>query len=126
GSDADVVEGHPVKTIDVPADDGTICRYRLAEWVQSRRIRGLLVPVPRLAARHVWVVVRSFTTAVGLLVQASRRSRRRQLAGALANRPTRECSLPPRAGVLDGQARRCRSGRQGGANAYNLITTALR
>ena len=25
--------------------------------------------------------------------------RRRQLAGALANRPTRECSLPPRAGV---------------------------
>ncbi len=33
--DADVVEGRPVKTIDVPAGDGTICRYCLAEWVQS-------------------------------------------------------------------------------------------
>jgi hypothetical protein len=32
---ADVVEGRPVKTIDVPADDGTTCRYCLAEWVQS-------------------------------------------------------------------------------------------
>jgi hypothetical protein len=33
--DADVVEGRPAKTIDVPADDGTTCRYCLAEWVQS-------------------------------------------------------------------------------------------
>ena len=29
--DADVVEGRPAKTIDVPADDGTTCRYCLAE-----------------------------------------------------------------------------------------------
>jgi hypothetical protein len=35
GVDADVVEGRPAKTIDVPADDGTTCRYCLAEWVQS-------------------------------------------------------------------------------------------
>ena len=34
-SDADVLEGRPAKTIDVPDDDGTTCRYRLAEWVQS-------------------------------------------------------------------------------------------
>jgi hypothetical protein len=33
--DADVVEGRPAKTIDVPADDSTTCRYCLAEWVQS-------------------------------------------------------------------------------------------
>jgi hypothetical protein len=33
--DADVVEGFPAKTIDVPAHDGTMCRYCLAEWVQS-------------------------------------------------------------------------------------------
>ena len=33
--DAEVVEGRPAKTIDVPADDGTTCRYCLAEWVQS-------------------------------------------------------------------------------------------
>jgi hypothetical protein len=31
-----------------------------------RAIRGLLVPVPRLAAQHLWVVVRSCTTAVSL------------------------------------------------------------
>ena len=33
--DADVVEGRPAKTIDVRADDGTTCRYCLAEWAQS-------------------------------------------------------------------------------------------
>jgi len=33
--DAAVVEGRPPKTIDVPADDGTTCRYCLAEWNQS-------------------------------------------------------------------------------------------
>jgi len=33
--DADVVEGRPAKTIDVPADDGTTCRYCLAESAQS-------------------------------------------------------------------------------------------
>jgi hypothetical protein len=35
--EAQVVEGRPPKTIDVPADDGTTCRYCLAGWVQSGR-----------------------------------------------------------------------------------------
>jgi hypothetical protein len=30
-----IVEGRPPKTIDVPGDDGTTCRYCLAEWVQA-------------------------------------------------------------------------------------------
>jgi hypothetical protein len=33
--DVDVVEGRPPKTIDVRADDGSTCRYCLADWVQS-------------------------------------------------------------------------------------------
>ena len=33
--EAEVVEGRPPSTIDVPADDGSTCRYCLAEWVQS-------------------------------------------------------------------------------------------
>ena len=33
--DAAVVEGRPPKTIDLDADDGTTCRYCLAEWNQS-------------------------------------------------------------------------------------------
>jgi hypothetical protein len=33
--DAEVVEGRPPKTLDVPADDGTICRYCLEDWMQS-------------------------------------------------------------------------------------------
>jgi hypothetical protein len=33
--EAEVVEGRPPKTIEVPADDGSTCRYCLAEWVQS-------------------------------------------------------------------------------------------
>ena len=33
--DAEVVEGRPPKTIDVPADDGSTCRYCLADWAQS-------------------------------------------------------------------------------------------
>ena len=33
--EADVVEGRPPKTIDVPADDGSTCRYGLAEWMQE-------------------------------------------------------------------------------------------
>jgi hypothetical protein len=33
--DVEVVEGRPPKTIDVPADDGSTCRYCLADWVQS-------------------------------------------------------------------------------------------
>jgi hypothetical protein len=32
---AQVVEGRPPSTVDVPADDGSRCRYCLAEWVQS-------------------------------------------------------------------------------------------
>jgi hypothetical protein len=32
--EAEVVEGRPPKTIDVPADDGSPCRYCLAGWVQ--------------------------------------------------------------------------------------------
>jgi hypothetical protein len=33
--ETEVVEGRPPKTIDVPADDGSTCRYCLAEWVQT-------------------------------------------------------------------------------------------
>ena len=29
------LEGRPPKTIDVPADDGSNCRYCLAAWVQT-------------------------------------------------------------------------------------------
>ncbi len=32
---AAVVEGRPPKTIDVPAEDGSTCRYCLSEWNQS-------------------------------------------------------------------------------------------
>ncbi len=35
--EAEPVEGRPPKTIDAPADDGSTCRYCLAEWVQSGR-----------------------------------------------------------------------------------------
>jgi hypothetical protein len=30
-----VVEGRPPKTMDVPADDGSTCRYCLADWAQA-------------------------------------------------------------------------------------------
>ncbi len=30
-----VVEGRPPKTIDVPADDGSTCRYCLEDWSQG-------------------------------------------------------------------------------------------
>ena len=33
--EAGVVEGRPPRTIDVEADDGTTCRYCLAEWAQA-------------------------------------------------------------------------------------------
>jgi hypothetical protein len=33
--DVDVVEGRPPKTIDLRADDGSRCRYCLADWVQA-------------------------------------------------------------------------------------------
>ena len=32
--EAQVVEGRPPSTIDIPADDGSTCRYCLAEWAQ--------------------------------------------------------------------------------------------
>jgi hypothetical protein len=35
--EAEVVEGRPPKTIDVPADDGSTCRYCLAGWAQHGR-----------------------------------------------------------------------------------------
>lgn len=35
--EAEGVEGRPPKTIDVPADDGSTCRYCLAGWVQGGR-----------------------------------------------------------------------------------------
>ena len=33
--EAGLVEGRPPRTIDVPGDDGSICRYCLDEWSQS-------------------------------------------------------------------------------------------
>jgi hypothetical protein len=33
--EAQVVEGRPPSTVDVPADDGSTCRYCLADWAQS-------------------------------------------------------------------------------------------
>jgi hypothetical protein len=33
--EVDVVEGRPPKTIDVRADDGSMCRYCLEGWAQS-------------------------------------------------------------------------------------------
>ena len=35
--EACVVEGRPPSTVDVVAEDGSTCRYCLAEWVQSGR-----------------------------------------------------------------------------------------
>jgi hypothetical protein len=35
--ETEVVEGRPPKTIDVPGDDGSTCRYCLAGWAQSGR-----------------------------------------------------------------------------------------
>ena len=32
---AEVVEGRPPSTVNVPADDGSTCRYCLAEWMQG-------------------------------------------------------------------------------------------
>ena len=33
--EAEVVEGRPPSTVDVPAEDGSTCRYCLGEWAQS-------------------------------------------------------------------------------------------
>ena len=33
--EAQVVESRPPSTVDVPAADGSTCRYCLAQWVQS-------------------------------------------------------------------------------------------
>jgi hypothetical protein len=35
--EAEAVEGRPPKTLDVPTDDGSTCRYCLADWMQSGR-----------------------------------------------------------------------------------------
>jgi hypothetical protein len=35
--EAEVLGGRPPKTLDVPADAGSTCRYCLAEWAQSGR-----------------------------------------------------------------------------------------
>jgi hypothetical protein len=35
--EVEVLEGRPPKTLDVPADDGSICRYCLEDWMQSGR-----------------------------------------------------------------------------------------
>jgi hypothetical protein len=45
--EADVVEGRPPKTIDVTADDGSTCRYGLAEWTQAgpSAVYSFLYPV---------------------------------------------------------------------------------
>jgi hypothetical protein len=46
--EAQVVEGRPPSTVDVPADDSSTCRYCLAEWAQERSIRDLHVSLPRV------------------------------------------------------------------------------
>jgi hypothetical protein len=33
--ETDVLEGRPPSTVDVPAADGSTCRYCLADWAQS-------------------------------------------------------------------------------------------
>jgi hypothetical protein len=33
--EAQVLEGRPPSTVDVPANDGSTCRYCLANWAQS-------------------------------------------------------------------------------------------
>jgi hypothetical protein len=33
--EAEPVEGRPPKTLDLVADDGSTCRYCLAEWAQA-------------------------------------------------------------------------------------------
>jgi hypothetical protein len=45
--DVDVVEGRPPKTIDLRADDGSTCRYCLADWMQTGQsaIYTFLYPV---------------------------------------------------------------------------------
>ena len=45
--DVQLVEARPPKTIDAPAEDGTACRYCLAEWAQSgpSAVYAFLYPV---------------------------------------------------------------------------------
>jgi len=33
--EVEAVEGRPPKTVDVPDDKGSVCRYCLAEWTQE-------------------------------------------------------------------------------------------
>jgi hypothetical protein len=35
--EVEVLEGRPPKTLDAPADDGSMCRYCLERWAQSGR-----------------------------------------------------------------------------------------
>jgi hypothetical protein len=35
--EVEVLEGRPPKTLDAPADDGSMCRYCLEGWMQSGR-----------------------------------------------------------------------------------------
>ena len=35
--EAEVLEGRPPKTLDAAAEDGSMCRYCLEDWVQSGR-----------------------------------------------------------------------------------------
>jgi hypothetical protein len=49
----EVLEGRPPKTIDVPVDDGSACRYCLAEWAQSGR-SAIYTFLYRVGSRHPW------------------------------------------------------------------------
>ena len=31
----EILEGRPPKTVDLPANDGSTCRYSLADWTQG-------------------------------------------------------------------------------------------
>jgi hypothetical protein len=35
--ETEAIEGRPAKTLDLAADDGTVCRYCLEGWVQEGR-----------------------------------------------------------------------------------------
>jgi hypothetical protein len=49
----EVLEGRPPKTLDVPVDDGSACRYCLAEWAQSGR-SATYTFLYRVGSRHPW------------------------------------------------------------------------
>ena len=45
--ETDVVEGRPPSTVDVPAADGSTCRYCLADWAHSGPSAPCHSPAPR-------------------------------------------------------------------------------